>query len=167
MINKLYNFFLQPQVALVIIIIFLLSYILYNAFTGGFNYDFLTFGPTKDKNGDWTHYMGMTLDSWQNVGIVYCLIFISSMLNFYYGSVVFSNIETYVFTTSKTAIPYSKLWTYIIFIINPLIKTITYVVQFFATATFQIQYIIPQLLARYIIELPYVLNWLKGKKFIK
>ena len=65
-------------------------------------------------------------------------------------------------------------WYFFIFFINKklaggtlLINPYTlYILQFYATATFQIQYIIPQFLGNYITDLPFTLKWLNGKKFI-
>ena len=41
-----------------------------------------------------------------------------------------------------------------------------YIIKFYATATIQIQYIIPQLIGSYIVNIPFMLHWLKGKEFI-
>ena len=51
-------------------------------------------------------------------------------------------------------------------IIDPIIQIILYIIRFYATATFQIQYIIPQFIGSYITDLPFTLKWLNGKKFI-
>ena len=163
--GKIYDWFQKPQTALLLIALFLTGYILYNSFAGGFGENLLKFGPTKDENGNYTTYMGLKLDNWKNVIVVYVLVFISTVLQYYYGNVIFQNIHAYVFNPAVKEVPFSKLWTYVILMIDPLIRTFIYVVQFFATATFQIQYIIPQFVAGYITDLPFVLKWLSGKTF--
>ena len=165
-IEKISDYFFKPQTALLLVGLFLISYILYNVFSGGFSKQFLKFGPTKEENGKWTTYMGLELDSWRHVVVVYFLIFIATVLQFYYSNVVDHNIDTYVFNPAVKEIPYSKFWTYFILLADPTIRTMLYVIQFFATATFQLQYILPQFLAGYLIDIPFVLKWLSKKSFI-
>ena len=135
--------------------------------TTGFGNNFLSFGPTKDEqSGELTMFMGIKLNSWTSVNVVYLIIFISTILQSYYGNVVGSNLNAYVFNPAVELVPYSKFWTYLVYMIDPLISIILYILQFYATATFQIQYIIPQFLGNYITDLPFTLKWLNGKKFI-
>jgi hypothetical protein len=134
--------------------------------TTGFGNNFLSFGPTNDELGNPTEFMGIKLNSWNLVGIVYVLIFFTSVLSTYYQNVVGLNIHSFVFNPAVTEIPYSKFWTYLILLVDPLINIILYVIKFYATATLQIQYILPQFLASYITDLPFVIKWLKGKTFV-
>ena len=62
--------------------------------------------------------------------------------------------------------PYNKLLTYVITLIDPFIKTLLYIIEFYATATFQLQFILPQFLGAYITNLPFTLHLLKQKTFI-
>lgn len=164
--QKVLDFFNNPRTALIVILIFFLAFFLSEGLTVGFGNNFLSFGPTVDSDGEPTKFMGIELDSWNKVGLVYVIVFIACILNSYYGWVVGSNIHAYVWNPAVTEVPFNKFWTYLILIINPLIQIILYVITFFATATFQIQYIIPQFIANYLMDLPFTLMWLKGKKFI-
>lgn len=65
--------------------------------------------------------MGIKLESWNLVGIVYVIIFISTLLQSYYFNVVGINISSYVFNAAVKKVPFSKLWTYLILLINPFI----------------------------------------------
>ena len=116
--------------------------------TTGFGNNFLSFGPTKDEqSGEPTMFMGIKLNSWTSVNVVYLIIFISTILQSYYGNVVGGNLHAYIFNPAVELVPYPKFWTYLVLLINPLITIILYIIQFYATATFQIQYIIPQFIA--------------------
>ena len=48
-------------------------------------------------------------------------------------------------------------------LLDPLFNTLLYIITFYATATFQIQYLLPQLLGTYIINIPYILLWFSNK----
>ena len=163
----MFDFFNNPKIALLIMLIFLFAFFLTEGLTTGFGNNFLSFGPTKDKqSGEPTMFMGIKLNSWTSVNVVYLIIFISTILQSYYGNAVGVNIHAYVYNPAVELVPYSKFWTYLVLLINPLITIILYIIQFYATATFQIQYIIPQFIGSYITDLPFTLKWLHGKKFI-
>jgi hypothetical protein len=50
----------------------------------------------------------------------------------------------------------SKITTYLILGIHPFIKIIFYIVNFFAVACFQIQYLLPLFIGSYLAELPFI-----------
>jgi hypothetical protein len=165
LLSAIFNFLNNPKIALIILLLFLLGYFLAEGLIIGFNNNFLKFGPTKDENGKPSKFMGINLDTWKKVGIVYVLIFISTVLQNYYQNVIKHNINFHVWRSTKI-VPYSKLTTYFILLIDPLINIILYIIRFYATATFQIQYILPQFIAIYLTDLPYTLKLLSSKKFI-
>ena len=166
-LTKIFDFFNSPKTALLIILIFLFSYFLAQGLTTGFGNNFLTFGPTKDEDtGKSTMFMGINLDTWNNVSLVYVIIFVSTVLQTYYNSVVGTNLHAFVWNAAIEVVPFQKFWTYAVLLIDPIIQIILYIIRFYATATFQIQYIIPQFIGSYITDLPFTLKWLNGKKFI-
>lgn len=164
--NKMEKFFNNPKTALLIILIFLITYFLSEGLTAGFGNNFLAFGPTIDENtGKPVAFMGINLDSWDDVCIVYVIILISTILQSYYSNVVYKTIYPYVYNPAVDVVPFQKFWTYLVLIIDPIIYITLRIILFYATATFQIQYILPQFLGSYIIDLPFTLQWLSGKKF--
>ena len=165
--KKFISFLSQPSTALLTILIFLLGFFLMEGLYFGFGNNFVAFGPTNEANGEPTTFMGISLKSWSNVSIAYIIIFISTLLQSYYGLIVGNDIPSYAFNPAVKKVPYNKFWTYLILIINPFIKIMLYIINFFATATLQIQFIIPQFLANYLANLPFTLSWLNTKKFIK
>ena len=165
-LSSIYDFFNNPRTALIIILIFFLVFLLSEGLTVGFGNNFLAFGPTKDINGQPTQFMGINIDTWTKVGVIYTITFIASLLSAYYETNIYSNIHAYVWNPAVKEVPFSKFWTYIILILNPIIQILLYIIRFFATATFQLQYIIPQFVASYIVDLPFTLKWLSGKTFL-
>ena len=165
--TKMFDFFNNPKTALLIMLIFLIAFFLSEGLTTGFGNNFLSFGPTKDEQtGEPTMFMGIKLNSWTSVNVVYLIIFISTILQSYYGNVVQTNIHSFVWNAAIVTVPFPKFWTYLVLLIDPIIQIILYIIRFYATATFQIQYIIPQFIGSYITDLPFTLKWLNGKKFI-
>ena len=165
-LSKIFDFFNNPRTAMIIMLIFLLTYFLAEGLTTGFGNNFASFGPTKDENGQSTKFMGINLNTWKKVGVVYVIIFISTVLQNYYFNVVGQNIHAHVWNAAIETVPYSKFWTYLVLFVDPIFNIILYIIRFYATATFQIQYILPQFVASYFTDLPFTLKWLAGKKFI-
>jgi hypothetical protein len=160
------NFFNNPKTLLIIIFLFAVAFFLSDGFIFGFGNNFLAFGPTTESNGQTTHFMGIPLDTWKKVGLVYVIIFLSCIMQSYYNIIASKNIRSYIFSPSIINVPYNKFWTYSVMLLNPIIRIVLYVITFFATATFQVQYILPQLLAETLMNLPFTLMWLNKKKFI-
>jgi hypothetical protein len=165
-ISKFLNLINNPKFALIIILLFIIIFFLSEGFTGGFDPAFYTFGPTKDVNGNYISFMGIEVKEWKHVIIIYLITFISVLLSIYYNNVLNIKIEAYVFNHAVKHIPFNKIWTYLMLLTDPLIQIILFIIRFYATATLQIQYIIPQIIATYIGEVPFILNWLVGKTFI-
>ena len=167
MFKKIFDFLNNPRTALLIMVIFLLAYFLSEGFTSGFGNNFLSFGPTTDNTGAPTMFMGIKLNTWSNVITVYFLIFITTILRSYYYNVIGTNVHTHIYNPIPDfVIPYAKFWTYLVLMIDPFIGIVLYVINFYAIATLQIQYIIPSFIASYIVDLPFTLKWLSGRKFI-
>ena len=88
------KFFNNPKTALLIILTFLITYFLSEGLTAGFGNNFLSFGPTIDETtGKPIAFMGINLDSWDDVCIVYVIILISTILQSYYSNVVYKTIS--------------------------------------------------------------------------
>lgn len=153
----------KPQISILLILIFIITYL---SFEQGIlkKNNFFNIGPTKDKDGNPTTYLGIELNTWKKVILVYFLIFISSILQYYYSNVMKDFHSSLIIDT--LIIPRSKILTYILVMIDPFINTLLYIIKFFATATFQLQFILPQFLADYIVKIPKILILLNRKQFI-
>lgn len=148
---------------MIIILVFFLGFFLVQGLTKGFDKNFTKFGPTKDENGEPVKFMGAKLDSWTMVGIAYILIFLSTIIRSYYGNVMGENLHSYIWNRAITNVPFSKFWTYLIFLIDPLIQLILTVIDFYSLSTFQIQYLLPRFIGAYIVDLPWTLKILGTK----
>lgn len=166
LLKKIYNFFNNPITALLIMLFFFIGYYLSIGLTIGFGNNFLSFGPTKDKNGEYIKFMGIEINSWKLVGIVYTIIFISTVLQTYYKNIMSDNINSFIWNKAVNFVPHSKSLTYLVLLIDPFINMLITIIRFYATATFQIQYVIPQFIASYLIDLPFIIKLLSSKKFI-
>ena len=72
--------FFEPKMAFVIFLVFIISYLVLLDEEGAFKKKFLNFGPSEDSV-----FLGMKLDTWQKVILVYLIGFVSSLLTSYYG----------------------------------------------------------------------------------
>jgi hypothetical protein len=165
-LSNVLDYLNNPKTATLLVLIFLLVFFLSEGFTTGFGDNFLTFGPTIDEDGEPTTFMGIKLSSWKHVIIIYTIVFLSTVLQSYYTNVIETNLHAYVWNPAVTIVSFSKFWSYLVLLIDPIVIMALYVITFYATATFQLQYIIPQFLGSYIVDLPFTIKWLNSKKFI-
>ena len=165
-LNNIINFLKSPKTVLIILLIFCIGFFLGVGLTGEFDNNFVAFGPTKDENGKPAKFMGMSLDTWNKVGSVYAIIFISAVLEKYYNNIISQTIISHVTNNTITKVHYSKLWSYLILLIDPFINTILLIIRLYAIATFQLQYILPQFIAAYLTNLPFIIKLLGSKTYI-
>jgi len=166
LLNYIIEFINNPIIVLFIIILFCVFYFTYTSLVGDLQSNFFLFGPIKDENDNYLPFISFILDTWTKVIMAYLLILFSSIFHHYYINIMNQNF--FYFLTNKTIkqMPYNKLFTYIITLLDPFIKTLLYIVGFYATSTFQLQFILPQFIGSYIATLPFTLKLLKQKTFI-
>lgn len=157
---------LHPRSALFIMLFFLIGYLIYANYAGAFKGKFLRFGPdTESPEGQETKFMSIKLNNWKNVISVYVVIFITTVLNSYYTNMMGGHVHSYVYNRAIDLVPYSKFWVYLIYLVDPFINVILTILNFYAIATFELQYIIPKFIGEYITDIPFVFSRLKGKIF--
>lgn len=163
-ITDLLDFFMSPKIALIIFIFFIIGYIIFIDEEGGFTEQFLHFGPgTTDKNT--TKFLGIKLDSWTKVAMLYIVGFFSALLTSYYQTVMGNNIHSYIWNRALKSVPFSKTWTYFIVILEPFFYQVLQVIQFFTNMTMQLQFIIPQFIGSYLADVPFTIQRLGEKRF--
>jgi len=150
---------MNPKVAVIIFLAFLISYIAFIDEEGGFSKNFLNFGPSQ------TRFLGMKMDSWPKVISVYCIGFIAAVMTTYYDSVVETNIHSYISNKAIKKVPFSKMWTHIIVFLEPFFDEILAIIEFFTTMTMQLQFLVPQFIGHFIANVPFTLQTLASKKF--
>ena len=166
-LDDIIQFCNNPRVVIIFVFIILFILFITEGLTGGFSNNFFSFGPTKDSDGDPTTFMGIKLNSWKNVIITYIIVLITTIMQIYYNISTDKLYKIIDYSTLlNNIIPLPKLWTYLYFMFQPLLNVLIYIIRFYATATLQIQYIIPQLIGTYIVNIPYMVHWLRGKEFV-
>lgn len=162
--TKALNFFMAPKVVIILFTLFLVGYLIFIDLEGGFSEQFLHFGP-GDSDENTTKFLGITLDSWSKVIILYIVGFLASLMTSYYQSVMGNNIHSYIWNRAVKDVPFSKTWTYIIVLLEPFFYQILTIIQFFTNLTLQLQFILPQFLGSFIAEMPFTLKRLGEKNF--
>lgn len=164
-IKKLMQVLYDPRTALFVILLYIMSYYIFivNETSESEN-SFFHFGPgTNEENT--TKFLGVKINTWKQVIILYIVSFLSAFLTTYFGSVTEDNLNMYVYNPAVSDVPFGKVWTYIIMIISPIIWEIIGLLSLLTTFTLQIQYMIPAAIGGYIANLPLLLNRLGSKKY--
>ena len=158
-INRVADVLSSPKTILIISGIYLTGYITFIGKEGGFTSQFLHFGP-----GDAT-FIGIVLDTWQKVILMYFVSFLSSVMNTYYTYAMTNNLHSYIWNRAVPKVPFSRKWTYVVVLAEPFILQVLSVTQFFTNLTMQLQFIIPQFIGSMIIEIPFTIQRLREKEY--
>ena len=162
--DKLANWMGNPKTIMGVSAVFLTGYITFLYQEGGFSQQFLHFGPgTTDANT--TQFLGIILDTWPKVILMYFAGFISSIMSTYYTYAMTNNLHSYIWNRAIPVVPFSKRWTYIVVFAEPFFMQILQIISFFTTLTLQIQFILPQFIGSMIIEVPFTIQRLQEKTF--
>ena len=160
-IDILKKYLFEPRLAFIIFICFIIGYLIFLDEEGAFK-DFTKFGPDPSIK-----FLGMKIDTWKKVILVYTVSFFSALLQSYYSTVMFDFIHSKLWNPAyKEKIQISKTWAALIVTIEPLFYWFLTIVQFFITLTMKLQFILPQFLGQFIIQLPYGLMKITEKTFI-
>lgn len=154
----------SPKIILGVSAVYLSLYILFIAKEGGFTSQFLHFGPGTDETNT-TTFIGIRLDTWQRVLLMYSVSFISAVMNTYYTYAMTNNLHSYIWNRAVPKVPFSKKWTYIVILAEPFILEVLQITQFFTTLTMQLQFIIPQFVGATLIEIPFTIQRLREKEY--
>lgn len=163
-IGALIEFFMSPKVAVIIFTLFLVSYITFIDEEGGFKGNFLHFGPGTDEK-NMTSFLGVKLDTWTKVILLYVVSFLASLMTSYYQTVMSNNIHSYIWNRALKSVPYSRTWTYAIVMLEPFFYQVLSIIQFFTNMTLQLQFIIPSFIGSLIADVPFTLQRLGEKRF--
>ena len=162
--DKIANWMGNPKTIMGVSAVFLTGYVTFLYEEGGFSQQFLHFGPgTTDANT--TQFLGIILDTWPKVILMYFAGFISSIMSTYYTYAMTNNLHSYIWNRAIPVVPFSKRWTYIVVFAEPFFMQILQIISFFTTLTLQIQFILPQFIGSMIIEVPFTIQRLQEKTF--
>jgi hypothetical protein len=154
----------SPKTILAISAIFMTGYVAFIAHEGGFSSSFLHFGPgTTSENT--TQFLGIILDSWPKVRLMYFVSFLSSIMSTYYGYAMTNNLHSYIWNRAVPKVPFSRRWTYIVVLAEPFLFQVLSITSFSTTLTMQLQFIVPQFIGSMIIEIPFSIQRLREKEY--
>jgi hypothetical protein len=154
----------SPKTIMFISTVFLAGYMAFIQVEGGFSSQFLHFGPGTNEDNT-TSFIGITLDTWSKTILMYFVSFLSSLMNTYYLYAMTNNLHSYIWNRAMPHVPFSKKWTYIVILSEPLLMQILQVTSFFTTLTLQLQFILPQFIGSAIVEIPFTIAMLRLKTF--
>jgi hypothetical protein len=162
MIDFLKKTFFEPRIAFSIFIICLAGYIAFLAEEKAFSAGFLKFGPDPDLK-----FLGMKVNTWNRVILLYVIGFFSAILTAYYQTVMFDFIHSKLWNPAYTKkMQVSKLWATIVVSVEPVLYWILSILKFFLTLTIRLQFLLPQLFGQLLVNIPYNIMKVGEKKFI-
>ena len=154
--------FLNVKVAFIILIISIFIYFIIIDIEGGFSNNFLHFGPTD------TSFMRMTVDTWSKVMIVYFIGFLSSVMISYYQNVSDHFISNYIHShADKNKVKLSKGLIQFIYFADQIIYKILVLFELFVNITLELQFILPGLFGKLVVDIPYGFYLIDKNKSIK
>jgi hypothetical protein len=163
-IDHLADWLNSPKTIIFISTVFLAGYMAFIQVEGGFSSQFLHFGPGTNEDNT-TSFIGIVLDTWSKTILMYFVSFLSSLMNTYYLYAMTNNLHSYIWNRAISHVPFSKKWTYIVILSEPLLIQILQITSFFTTLTLQLQFILPQFIGSAIIEIPFTIAMLRLKTF--
>jgi len=158
------DFLSSPKTILGFSSVYLTGYMLFISIEGGFTSQFIHFGPGTTRENT-TSFLGIVLDTWQKVILMYFVSFLSSLMNTYYLYAMTNNLHSYIWNRAVPKVPFSKKWTYVVILAEPFIMQVLTITQFFTNLTMQLQFIIPQFIGSLIIEIPFTIQRLQEKEY--
>ena len=165
-LKKIFDYAFEPRIAFFTFLVFLIITLVMLDEEGAFVNNFFHFGPSTDEKNQ-AKFIGMKLNTWTKVIIVYIVAFLTSVLTAYYQNVISQFIHMYAWNPAIKTIDYSKKWTYIITGFEPILYLLLNVITFFITLTTQFQYIFIRFLGSFIVSTPFDWLILSKKKFTK
>ena len=160
---KIIRFFSSPAALVLMLIVFLISYFVFLDIEGSFTSDFLQVGPSKDGI-NMSYFMGIKLDSWTKVVLLYGISFLTGALSTAY-EISTAPILSSVYLPDSVLVSESMMSTYGITLLSPFISEGLNIVELFTGLTLQFQFILPGIIGRTMVHVPYILNVLSAKTF--
>lgn len=155
------QFLFEPRMAFHLFVFFIIGYLFFLEEENAFK-NFFIFGPEPELR-----FIGMSLNTWNKVILVYVAGFMSSLLQGYYQNVMYDFIHSKLWNPAyKERIPITKSWATTIVIAEPLLDWMLSIVQFFITMTMRFQFILPQLIGQLLVDVPYSLMKVNQKKYL-
>ena len=162
MIAWLKDTLFHPKISFMIFSAFITLYLAFLMYEHAFDaHHFLKFGPSNDAV-----FIGMKIDTWNKVYIMYFVGFVSTLLTSYHQTVMYDFIHSKVWNPAfKEKMPLDKNTTILLMCCEPVFYFLLNIIQFFVTMTMQLQFILPELFARCLVDIPYGIMKANEKKY--
>jgi hypothetical protein len=142
--NRLLKWVMDPRVATVLFLIFLIGYFIFLDEEGGLDSSgFFLFGPSSDPN---INFLGVQINSWSKVITLYTISFVSALMSGYYDVVLSSNFMEKL-VDPELVVPWS---TPVVFGITSMDKVIGMgleIINILIISSRQFQFMVPAVLA--------------------
>ena len=163
---KLLKLLSNPKIAFIIFATWIVIFIFILKKEGIFTKKFLHFGPSNDPETQ-TNFLGSPVDSWSKVITLYILGFLTVCFSAYYRDIFESWEINSVKNYKEKKINMKKNIAYTLIILDPILKIINKNLEIFVLLTFQLQFIIPQLLGELFVIIFSSRIFLSKKQFTK
>jgi len=171
--NKIYSYymiqffkdiFFHPKVTFIIFSIFITIYMSFLFYEHAFDGDhFLKLGPSDDLA-----FIGMKINTWKKVYAMYAIGFFSTLLIAYHQTVMYDFIHSKIWNQAyEEKIELSKTFTIMLMSFEPFFYFLLRIMQFYVTMTMQLQFLIPELIAQCLVDIPYGIMKANEKKYAK
>ena len=156
----------DPKIAFLIFAIWIFIFLILLRKEGVFSKKFLHFGPSNDPETQ-TEFLGSPVNTWEKTITIYILGFLSVCFSTYYHNIFGTWQINSVKDHKEKKINMGKRTAYIITILDPLLGLINKTLEIFVLLTFQLQFIIPQLLGELFVTIFSTRMFLSKKQFSK
>lgn len=122
----------------------------------------------KDKI-EYARFLGIDVDSWKKVLLLVAISAMISLVESYYGTVEWDTIKKFLNQNKDGlnggGIPTSRGAATVIEIFNEPGFAFMGILKFFLSSTFEFQFILPSILSKMLIDVPYELSKISKRKF--
>ena len=113
-------------------------------------------------------YIGMKLDTWKKVILLYIMAFLTSIFNRYYNYVIEQKFHLEVWNPAcQKPMNIPRSFAYFIMTFEPFCYFFIDLFNFFLYYTMQLQFILPKILSDVCMQIPYFIYTVSLKKYIK
>lgn len=153
----------NPKIAFLTYAAWIVVFIIVLGMAGDFSQKFLHFGPSTDPEIQ-AEFLGTKVDTWPKVILLYVLGFLSVCFSTYYYDIYGSWSINTVRDHKEKTLKVSKFWAYFMTNMDPILTGLNGILQLFITLTFQLQFIVPQILGELLVTMISSQAFLSQKK---
>jgi hypothetical protein len=132
---------LDPRVAILVFILYLVAYFIYLDEEGGFGNGFFNFGPSSNST-----FMQISINTWPKVIVLYLISFFTALMTGYYETALSSNFMEKLMDPDLK-VPYNDRTVFGIVSIDKVIGLFLEILSILIITSQQFQFMLPALVA--------------------